>query len=105
MIKESELQKKGEFECTHADYLGDQRIQEQYFKYYQQVIEFLEKFKKMAKEHLTRDMVADILGSEYYDFKDIKPEEEVLFGQKFFTDTAIELFKHPLLYLVKAQMK
>ena len=59
----------------------------------------------MAKEHLTRDMIAEMLGGEYYDFKDIKPEEEILFGQTYFTDTAIELFKHPLLYLVKAEMR
>lgn len=81
--------------------MGEEKEKEQYFKYYKQVIEFLVKFKKMAKEHLTRAMITDILGGDYYDFKDLKPEEEILFSQKYFTDTAIELFKHPLLYLVK----
>ena len=84
-------------ECTHVETAPDFRRTE-YWGYYEQIMKFMRKYKETYAEFLSKEKVIQILKDRYFDFENMSEEEQKLFKNPH---TSVELFKHPLMYMVK----
>mmetsp|Transcript_7346 Transcript_7346/g.11514 ORF Transcript_7346/g.11514 Transcript_7346/m.11514 type:complete len:118 (-) Transcript_7346:412-765(-) len=62
----------------------------------------MSRYEKMFAEHLDRKKILEILQEKFYDMKNLTPAEQKLFATP---EDSIKLLMHPLLYIVKQQMR